>query len=699
MYNESGGNKFRTLTDKGKTTMGTTANNIRNIAIVGHSGEGKTTLTEAILFNGGATERMGRVENGTTVSDFDAEEIARKMSISLSLSYTEWKGVKLNLIDVPGFYDFESEFDEAMRASGAALVVAGANGTVTVGAEKAINLCLRHKKPLIVFINGMDKDNADYYGTVRALEERFKNKIAPIQIPVMEGNKMTGVLNALTGKAYRFTNAGPEEIPVPSEYRRDLETMFLTLQETAAENDDVLLEKYFEDGALSREDTIHGIRKGIFSINVIPVMAGSALQNKGVINLMNEIVKYMPEAAERQALPALDIKTQKVVGINCEEGPLAAQVFKTAVDPFVGKMNYLRVNRGTLKAGMTVKNTVTDADERIGSLYLVKGKKLEAVPELGAGDLGAVAKLSDTGTGDTLCAPDCPVRFDPIPFPKPVLYMAVYASARGTEDKVFAGLNRLAEEDKSFILVKDPDTGDTLAGGLGEVHLEVIRKKLKAKFGADAEFKTPKIAYRETIRKSATAEGKYKKQNGGHGQYGHCKMRFEPCEKDFEFAEEVVGGSVPKQYIPAVEKGIVERLPHGVLAGYPVIRVKAVLFDGSYHDVDSSEAAFKAAAELAFEEGMKNASPVLLEPLSRLRILVPEAFVGDVLGDLNKRRGRIIGMEAQDELQLIIAEAPKAELLTYATALRAMTQGRGKFTETFARYEEAPATVLQSLKK
>lgn len=699
MYNEGGGNKFRTLTDKGKTTMGTTANNIRNIAIVGHSGEGKTTLTEAILFNGGATERMGRVENGTTVSDFDAEEIARKMSISLSLSYTEWKGVKLNLIDVPGFYDFESEFDEAMRASGAALVVAGANGTVTVGAEKAINLCLRHKKPLIVFINGMDKDNADYYGTVRALEERFKNKIAPIQIPVMEGNKMTGVLNALTGKAYRFTAAGPEEIPVPSEYRRDLETMFLTLQETAAENDDVLLEKYFEDGALSREDTIHGIRKGIFSINVIPVMAGSALQNKGVINLMNEIVKYMPEAAERQALPALDIKTQKVVGINCEEGPLAAQVFKTAVDPFVGKMNYLRVNRGTLKAGMTVKNTVTDADERIGSLYLVKGKKLESVPELGAGDLGAVAKLSDTGTGDTLCAPDCPVRFDPIPFPKPVLYMAVYASARGTEDKVFAGLNRLAEEDKSFILVKDPDTGETLAGGLGEVHLEVIRKKLKAKFGADAEFKTPKIAYRETIRKSATAEGKYKKQNGGHGQYGHCKMRFEPCEKDFEFAEEVVGGSVPKQYIPAVEKGIVERLPHGVLAGYPVIRVKAVLFDGSYHDVDSSEAAFKAAAELAFEEGMKNASPVLLEPLSRLRILVPEAFVGDVLGDLNKRRGRIIGMEAQDELQLIIAEAPKAELLTYATALRAMTQGRGKFTETFARYEEAPATVLQSLKK
>lgn len=679
--------------------MGTTANNIRNIAIVGHSGEGKTTLTEAILFNGGSIERMGRTENGTTVSDFDAEEIARKMSVSLSLSYTNWKGVKLNLIDVPGFYDFEGEFDEAMRACGSALVVTGANGTVTVGAEKAINLCLRDKKPLVIFINGMDKDNADYYGTVKALQERFKGKIAPIQIPIMEGNKMTGVVNALTEKAYKFSSTGPEEIPVPEEYHRDLETMFLSLQEAAAENDDVLLEKYFEDGALSREDTIHGIRKGIFSINVIPVMAGSALQNKGVINLMNEIVKYMPEAAERQALPALDIAKEKVVGITCEDGPLAAQVFKTAVDPFVGKMNYLRVNRGTLKSGMTVRNTVKDADERIGSLYLVKGKKLEAVQELGAGDLGAVAKLTDTGTGDTLCAPDCPVRFDPIPFPKPALYMAVYAAVRGTEDKVFGGLNRLSEEDKSFVLVKDPDTGETLAGGLGEVHLEVMRKKLKAKFGADAEFRTPKIAYRETIKKSATAEGKYKKQNGGHGQYGHCKMRFEPCEKDFEFAEEVVGGSVPKQYIPAVEKGIIECLPHGVLAGYPVIRVKAVLFDGSYHDVDSSEAAFKAAAELAFEDGLKNASPVLLEPLSRLRVLVPEAYVGDVLGDLNKHRGRIIGMEAQDDLQLIIAEAPKAELLTYATTLRAMTQGRGKFTETFARYEEAPATVLQSLNK
>ena len=680
--------------------MSVSAKNIRNIAIVGHSGEGKTTLCEAILFNGGAIERMGRVDTGTTVSDFDEQEIARKMSVSLSAAYTTWKDVKINLLDCPGFYDFEGEVNEAMRACGAAIVVMGANGTLTVGAEKAINQCLRAKKPLIIFINGMDKDNADYHGTVRALQEKYKNKIAPIQIPMMEGSKMTGNVNALTEKAYRFTNTGPEEITVPDAYRRDFDEMRLSLTEAAAENDDVLLEKYFEDGQLSREDIIHGIRKGIYNINVIPVMAGSALQNKGVINLMNEIVKYLPEAAERAEVPATDLEKDSVIGITCDEdAPFAAQVFKTAVDPFVGKLNYLRVCRGVLKTGMTVLNPNTNTEERINTIYLVCGKKQVPVTELRAGDIGAVNKLQNTGTCDTLCDPASPVRFDPIPFPHPVLYMAVYAKVRGTEDKVFSGLARLAEEDRSFVVVKDHDTGETLAGGQGEVHLDVINKKLKAKFGAEADFRTPAIAYKETIRKTANAEGKYKKQTGGHGQYGHCKIRFEPCERDFEFAEEVVGGTVPKQYIPAVEKGLVECLPHGVLAGYPVIRLKAVLYDGSYHDVDSSEAAFKAAAELAFKEGLKNASPVLLEPLSRLRIAVPEQFVGDVMGDLNKRRGRILGMDTQDDMQIVTAEAPKGELLTYATALRSMTQGRGRFSETFARYEQAPESVLQAVQQ
>lgn len=680
--------------------MSVSANNIRNLAVVGHSGEGKTTLCEAILFNGGSIERMGKTDLGTTVSDFDEQEISRKISVSLSVLHTEWQGTKLNLLDVPGFYDFEGEFNGAMRACGAVLVVVGANGTVTVGAEKAISLCLKAKKPLVVFINGMDKDNADYSGTVNAFREKYHGKIAPIQLPIMEGGKMAGVINALTDKAYRFSSTGHIDIPVPAEYQRDLEAVRFSLMETAAEQDDVLLEKYFEDGFLSREDTIHGIRKGIFNINVIPVMAGSALQNRGVINLMNEIVKYMPQAAERRELPADDLKKDEVVGITCDEsGPLAAQVFKTAVDPFVGKLNYLRVNRGVLKSGMTVLNPNTDTQERISSLYIVNGKKQEAVSELRAGDIGAVAKLANTGTGDTLCDIANPVKFDPISFPKPVLYMAVSAKQRGQEDKVFAGLNRISEEDPTFTVTKDMQTGETLAGGMGEVHLDIVQKKLKSKFGAEAELKLPLIPYKETIRGTSSAEGKYKKQTGGHGQYGHCKMRFEPTEKDFEFTEEIVGGTVPKQYIPAVEKGIVECLNRGVLAGYPVIRIKAILYDGSYHDVDSSEAAFKAAAELAFREGMKNASPVLLEPISRLRIAVPEQYLGDVLGDLNKRRGRILGMDAQEEMQIVTAEAPKAEVLTYATSLRSMTQGRGRFTEAFSRYEQAPDGVLQTLNK
>ena len=575
--------------------------NIHNIAIIGHSGEGKTTLCEAILFNGRSIDRMGRVDNGTTVSDYDEQEIARKMSVSLSVSYTIWRETKINLIDVPGFYDFEGEFNEAMRACGGALVVMGAGGTVTVGAEKAINACLKAKKPMVIFINGMDKDNADYNGTVAALQEKYHGKIAPIQIPIMEGNKMAGFVNALTERAFHFTGVGPEEIPIPEDKREELAAMQLSLTETAAENDDVLLEKYFETGSLERDEVIHGIRKGIQNINVVPVMAGSALNNRGVINLMNEIVKYMPDASERGDLLATDINKDELVDIECDDDqPFAAQVFKTAVDSFVGKMNYLRVCRGVLKTGMTVLNATTGQTERINAIYLLKGKKQEPVSELTAGDIGAVSKLVNTNTGDTLCDESAPVKFDPILFPRPVLFMAVYAKVKGTEDKVFTGLARLEEEDKSFGVRKIADTGETLIGGQGEVHLDIINKKLKAKFGAEAELKTPQINYKETILGTAVAEGKYKKQSGGHGQYGHCKIRFEPTDKDFEFAEEVVGGSVPKQYIPAVEKGIIECLPHGVLAGYPVIRMKAVLTDGSYHEVDSSEAAFKSAADIVW---------------------------------------------------------------------------------------------------
>ena len=674
---------------------------IRNIAVIGHSGEGKTSVVEAILFNGGTTDRLGKVTDGNTVTDCDEQEIARKMSISLSMAYTMWDGVKLNLLDVPGFYDFEGEENEALRAAGGALIVTGATGTLTVGAEKAIDKCLKNKIPMVVFINGVDKDNADYAGTVAALKEKYAGKIAPIQIPLMEGNKMVGYINALKETCYHFADeAKKQPVPIPEELKGTLADMQANLTETAAENDEALLDKYFEEGALSKDEIIHGIRKGIYNVNTIPVMAGSALQNRGIINLMDEIVKYMPSAEERQEMLATAVDAGDLVGVTCEpDAPFAAQVFKTVVDPFVGKLNVLKVFRGTLKSGSTVYNATTGKPERINQIYLLKGKKQEPVSELGAGDIGAVNKLAATNTGDTLCDEGTKIRFDPIHFPRPVLSMAIYAEKKGEEDKIFQGLNRLAEEDYSFAVSKNPETGEMLIGGQGDTHLDVINKKLKAKFNVSALLKTPKIAYRETIRKTVEAEGKHKKQSGGHGQYGHCKVRFEPFDGDFEFAEEVVGGSVPKQYIPAVEKGLIECLPHGVLAGYPVTGLRAVLYDGSYHDVDSSEMAFKLAAALAFKEGLKNAKPVLLEPIMKLKIAIPESYLGDIMGDMNKRRGRILGIDMLEDMQVVNAEAPQAELQKYATDLRSMTQGRGKFMAELVRYEEVPPAESEKIVK
>ena len=674
--------------------------NIRNVAVIGHSGEGKTSVCEAILFNARATDRLGKVTEGNTVTDYDEQEIARKMSISLSVAYVMWDNVKINLLDVPGFYDFEGELSEALRAAGGALIVTGASGTLTVGAEKAIDTCLKNKIPMVIFINGMDKENADYAGTVAALKEKYAAKIAPIQIPLMEGNKMIGYINALKDAAYQFTGTGLKDIPIPDDMRGTLADMQASLTETAAENDEQLLDKYFGEGALTRDEVILGIRKGIYNVNTIPVMAGSALQNRGIINLIEEIVKYMPNAVERREILAQSEDGEELIPISCKAmAPFAAQVFKTTVDPFVGKLNIMKVFRGILKAGSTVYNANTGKTERISQIYLLKGKKQEPTAELGAGDIGAVSKLANTNTGDTLCDESAKVKFDPIHFPRPVLSMAIYAEKKGEEDKIFQGLNRLAEEDRSFTVTKNPETGEMILNGQGETQLDVINRKLKAKFNVSAVLKTPKIAYRETIRKTVEAEGKHKKQSGGHGQYGHCKVRFEPCEGTFEFAEEVVGGSVPKQYIPAVEKGLAECLPHGVLAGYPVTGLRAVLYDGSYHDVGSSEMAFKLAAALAFKEGLKNAHPVLLEPIMKLKIGIPEAYLGDIMGDMNKRRGRILGIDLVDNMQVVNAEAPQAELQKYATDLRSMTQGRGKFVMELARYEEVPPAESEKIVK
>ena len=672
--------------------------NIRNIAVMGHSGEGKTTLVEAMLFNGGAIDRQGKTLDGTTVSDYDELEKAKKMSIYTSCSYLVWKDVKINLLDLPGYYDFEGERNEGLRAAGGALLVLGANGVLPIGASSLIDYCLKLGKPLIIFINGMDKENADYFGTVNALKEKYAGKLAPIQIPIMENGKMQGCINALQERAYLFKENGPQEIPIPENMKAQVEEMQYNLMETAAENDEALLDKYFETGHLTREETIQGIRMGIAAVNTIPVMAGSALTNRGVINLLNEIVTYMPQARERLNTLADDLSADKVVSVRTDEdAPFAAQVFKTVIDPFSGKLSYIKSFRGVLKSGSTVWNANTQTEERIGQIYALKGKKMEPIDELTAGDIGAVNKLNNTNTGDTLCDVNAKIRFSPIYFPKPTLFMSVAAEKKGEEDKIFAGLAKLREEDYTFSIEKNPETGEMLLGGQGDIQLEMLAKKVKARNGVDMILGEPKVAYRETIRGTAEAEGKHKKQSGGHGQYGHCKIRFEPSEQEFEFAEEVVGGAVPKNYFPAVEKGLRECMEHGPLAGYPVTGLKAVLYDGSYHDVDSNELSFKMAASIAFKEGLKNAKPVLLEPIHHLKIAIPSDYLGDVMGDINKRRGRIMGTDTEGKTSVINAEVPLSEIKEYTMELRSLTRGSGKFVSEFLAYEEVPFTLVDKI--
>lgn len=674
--------------------------NIRNVAIIGHSGEGKTSLAEAMLFNGKSIDRLGTIADKNTVMDYDAEELARGISISLSAAYTYWEGVKINIIDVPGFYDFEGEFEEAMRAVGSAILVADASGQVSVGAEKAVEYCIRRHIPLMIFINGIDKENSNYVATVEAFREKYGKIIATMHTPIISGGKMKGYVSVISGKAYEFTKGGRNEIAVPDGMKEEVALLKEGLTEAAAETSEVFLDKYLSEGALTNDEIIAGIKTGLMEGGTIPVMGGSATQNMGVINLMTEIKEILPSPKERRPVLATDLATGDVLNITCDENaPFSAQVFKTVADPFVGKLNMLRVFTGTLKSGMTVYNATTGEKERINALYLMKGKKQEATDELSAGDIGAVSKLNATNTGDTLCDESRKIKFYDIPLPHPVLTMAISAAKHGEEDKVFAGLNRLAEEDLTFKVEKDKDTGETVIRGLGETQLDILCKKLKAKFGCEATLRDPKIAFKETITSAAEAEGKHKKQTGGAGQFGVVNIRFEPGAADgvFEFVDAVVGGAVPRQFIPAVEKGLREAVTKGVLAGYPMVNIKCTLFDGKYHPVDSKEVAFVSAAKLAYDDACAKARPVILEPIYSYKIIVPDNYTGDILGDMNKRRGRILGMESVSGKQEISAEAPLAEMLKYATDLRSMTQGRGKFEAEFVRYEELPFTEQEKI--
>ncbi|MBE7076051.1 MAG: elongation factor G [Clostridiales bacterium] len=666
------------------------ANGIRNIAIIGHSGEGKTTLAEALLFNGKTIDRLGKTADKNTVMDFDAEEMARGISISLACAYTYWRDVKINIVDVPGFYDFEGEFEQAMRAVGAAVLVADASGQVAVGAEKAVDYCIRRHIPLMIFVNGVDKDNANYVATVEAFVSKYGKKISPTHLPIIRDGKMKGYVSVISGKAFEFSPGGRTEVAVPDNLASELASLRESLTESAAETSEDLLDKYLSEGELTNDELVAGVRTGLAQGETVPIMGGSALQNMGVINLMHEIVELLPSPAERRPVMATDVETGDVKSITYDlDAPFSAQVFKTVADPFVGKLNMIRVFTGVLKSGMTVYNATTGEKERINSIYVMKGKKQEPVSELSAGDIGAVNKLNNTNTGDTLCDEKTKIKFYDIPLPKPVITMAITSAKGGDEDKVFQGLNRLAEEDLTFKVEKDKDTGEMVIRGLGETQLDILCKKLKTKFGAEAVLSDPKVAYKETIMGVAEAEGKHKKQSGGAGQFGVVNIKFEPgaADGEFEFVDAVVGGAVPRQFIPAVEKGLREAIKQGVLEGYPMVNLKCTLYDGKYHPVDSKEVAFVSAAKLAYEDGCKRAKPVILEPINSYTITVPDNYTGDILGDMNKRRGKIYGMEMVDGMQVISAEAPASEMLKYATDLRSMTQGRGKFETEFLRYD------------
>ncbi len=672
---------------------------IRNVAIIGHSGEGKTTLTEAILFNAGAIDRQGKVDDGNTVSDFEQEEIARKTSISLTASrceYTDRKNrhVVFNLLDVPGFFDFEGERSEALAAADNALIVTGANGTLTVGTEKAIEYCLKNKIPSILFINGLDKDNANFVKTVHAIKEKYGNKIAPMIIPNMVDEKMKGFVKVAYGVLRDWER---NEHPIPANLQSDYEEARLALCEAAAENDEGLLDKFFADGDLTGEEIERGVKLGVKACTTITVLGGSALKNQGIFNLMDKMVSTMLSPADAQPQKAFD--DGKEIEIRPDSGaPALVRVFKTTVDPFVGRLNMFKVLNGTVKSGDTLIDGRTGEAQKISSIYYLRGKKQIPTDEIVAGDIGAFAKLGAVATGDALSVSGKIVT-PTIKMPPAEYAMAIGSAKKGEEDKVFAGLKKLQEEDVSFRIEKNADTGEMLIVGVGDTQLSVLCKKLKNKFGCDAVLTEPKVAYRETIRKSAEGEGKHKKQSGGAGQYGHCKVRFEPGAEDglYEFVDAVVGGVVPRQFIPAVDKGLKEAIKEGVLAGYPVVNLKCTLFDGSYHPVDSKEVAFVSAARLAYLDGMKKASPCILEPVMKMDITVPDGYLGDIMGDMNKRRGRILGTDTVDGNAVVTAEAPQAEILKYATDLRSMTQGRGSYVTEFVRYEEVPSNLQDNI--
>ena len=673
---------------------------IRNIALMGHGSEGKTTLMEALLFAAGVTDRQGKVEDGSTVTDFEPEETKRGISISAAIAPIDWNEKMLNVVDVPGYFDFIGEMMGPLRVVETAAILLSAVGGIAVGTEKAWNFATKNNVGKMFIVNQMDRDHADFMKVEASLREKFGNSVVPILLPIGNGTSFKGVVNVLENKAYEGAGKNMKEIPVPADMSDLIAKALDEITEAAAAADDELMEKYLEGESLTHEEILEGFKLGMFTGLISPVIPCSALTGVGVRKLLDVMADFLP-SPKRAVYKGINPKNDEEETRACKnEEPFSAFVYKTIADPFVGKLSLFKVMSGSLTPSTGIYNANQEKAEKINGIYVLRGKKQINTQQMNAGDMGALAKLQYTSTGDTLCDQAKPIKYPPIDYPIPCISKAVFASKQGEEDKVFSGLARLVEEDPSIKIEKNMETTENVLSGQGELHLDVIRNKLASKFGANATLQDPTIPYRETIKKTVKAQGRHKKQSGGHGQFGDVWIEFSPSgdtNKDFEFVDAVVGGVVPRNFIPSVEKGLRENLGRGVLAGFPMVGLRAKLYDGSYHAVDSSEMAFKTAARIAYKKGCMEASPVLLEPIMHVEVLVPDEYMGDIMGDMNKRRGRILGMNQVDGLQQLVAEAPLAEMFKYATDLRSMTQARGGFTMVFERYEEVPSGVAQKI--
>ncbi len=659
--------------------------NIRNIALLGHGGSGKTSLAESLLFITGMTDRLGRVNDGNTVSDFDAEEIRRQISIAASTMYAEYKKTKINIIDTPGYFDFAGEVFQALRVADAGIILVSAKDGLNVGAEKAWQYISDAKKPRAIYISKTDEEHADFYKTFEQLKEKFGPSVSPMTAPIIDGEKIVGIVDIISRKAYTVEGGKQKEISVPADMTGRIDELYAEIAENAAGTSEELMEKYLETMELSADEIYGALSVGIAEGEICPVFCGSAITGLGTEILLQAIKNLFPAPME-EGRP-----------VN-SEGPAKALVYKTISDQF-GKFSLFKVISGIVTSDMTLTNARSGAQEKLGHIYMMQGKKNVEVQELTCGDIGSVAKLSNTKTGDTLCDQKNVEAAPGIDFPEPCYSMAIAPKTKGQEDKISHGLSRLSEEDRTFTIVNNSETKQLVISGVGDIHIDVLCSKLKNKFGVEVELSQARVPYREKIRKTYEAHGRHKKQTGGHGQFADVKIRFEPQDEqeDMIFAEEVFGGSVPRNFFPAVEKGLRDCIQKGVLAGYPMVYLKATLYDGDFHPVDSSEMAFKLAASLAYKE-LVNASPVLLEPIGRLKVKIPDANMGDIMSDISsKRRGTVLGMNAEGGMQIVEAEVPIAEMGSYAIDLRSITQGRGSFTLEFIRYSEAPAIAQQKI--